>query len=150
MVLEKRHHWNSRVFGWHHICDELPDLFLNGQSAFLSVPAGLLASLNWSLFVSSRLHAGLHKKTKLDQSFNITPRYIVLSPNNSNCDDRIYPIELEIKDTTDTARSASYLDPHLENDSEGLLRTKHYDIRDYFNFLIYMLQHSSNTCKWSI
>ena len=28
--------------------------------------------------------------------------------------DRIYPIELEIKDTTDTDRSASYLDLHLE------------------------------------
>jgi hypothetical protein len=38
--------------------------------------------------------------------------------------DRIYPIELEIKDTTDTDRSASYLDLHLEIDSEGRLRTK--------------------------
>jgi hypothetical protein len=27
--------------------------------------------------------------------------------------DRIYPIELEIKDTTDTDRSASYLDLHI-------------------------------------
>jgi hypothetical protein len=36
-------------------------------------------------------------------------------------------IELEIKDTTDTDRSASYLDLHLEIDSEGWLRTKHYD-----------------------
>jgi hypothetical protein len=31
----------------------------------------------------------------------------------------IYPIELEIKDTTDTDRSVSYLDLHLEMDSEG-------------------------------
>ena len=31
----------------------------------------------------------------------------------------IYPIELEIKDITDTDRSASYLDLHLEIDSEG-------------------------------
>jgi hypothetical protein len=31
-----------------------------------------------------------------------------------------YPIEHEIKDTTDTDRSASYLDLHLENDSEPL------------------------------
>ena len=42
-------------------------------------------------------------------------RYIndVLSLNNSRFGDfvgRIYPIELEIKDTTDTDRSASYLD----------------------------------------
>ena len=32
---------------------------------------------------------------------------------------RIYPIEFEIKDITDTDRSASYLDLHLEIDSEG-------------------------------
>jgi len=50
--------------------------------------------------------------------------------------DRIYPIELEIKDTTDTDRSASYLDLHLEIDSEGRLRTKLYDKRDDFNFPI--------------
>jgi hypothetical protein len=58
----------------------------------------------------------------------------VLPLNNSRFDDfvdRIYPIELEIKDTTDTDRSASYLDLHLEND-----RTKLYDKRDDFNFLI--------------
>ena len=35
--------------------------------------------------------------------------------------DRIYLIELEIKDTTDTDRCASYLDLHLEIDSEGRL-----------------------------
>jgi hypothetical protein len=50
--------------------------------------------------------------------------------------DRIYPIELEIKDTTDTDRSASYLDIHLEIVSEGQLRTKLYDKRDDFNFPI--------------
>jgi hypothetical protein len=58
----------------------------------------------------------------------------VLPLNNSRFDDfvdRIYPIELEIKDTTDTDRSASYFDLHLEND-----RTKLYDKRDDFNFLI--------------
>jgi len=68
-------------------------------------------------------------KDSLARSFNFTFRYIddVLSLNNSRfCDfvDRIYPIELEIKDTTDTDRSASYLDLHLEIDSEGRLRTK--------------------------
>ena len=31
--------------------------------------------------------------------------------------DCIYPIELDIKDITDTDRSASYLDLHLEIDS---------------------------------
>jgi hypothetical protein len=50
----------------------------------------------------------------------------VLSINNSRvCDfvDRIHPVELEIKDTTDTDRSASYFDLDLEIDSDGLLRT---------------------------
>ena len=36
--------------------------------------------------------------------------------------DRIYPIEFEIKDTTDTARPASYFDLHLKIDSDGRLR----------------------------
>jgi hypothetical protein len=83
---------------------------------------------------------GLLKKNekKLARSFNFTFRYIddVLSLNNSRfCDfvDRIYPIELEIKDITDTDTSASYLDLHLETDSEGRLRTKLYDKRDDFN-----------------
>jgi hypothetical protein len=49
---------------------------------------------------------------------------------------RIYPIELEIKDTTDTNTSASYHNLHLEIDSEGRLRTKLYDKRDDFNFPI--------------
>jgi hypothetical protein len=70
----------------------------------------------------------------LARSFNFTFHYIddVLSLNNfrfSDFVDRIYPIELEIKDTTDTdtCRSASYLDLHFEIDSEGRLRTKLYD-----------------------
>ena len=36
--------------------------------------------------------------------------------------DHIYPIELNIKDATNTARSDSYLDPHLDIDNEGRLR----------------------------
>ena len=68
-------------------------------------------------------------------------RYIdgILSLNNSRFGDfvdRIYLIELEIKDTTDTDRYVSYLDLHLEIDNEGRLRTKLYDKRDDFNFPI--------------
>ena len=84
---------------------------------------------------------GLLKKSEknLAQSFNFTFRYIddVSSLNNSkfgNFVDRVYLIELEIKDTTDTVRSASYLDLHLEIESKGRLRTKPYDKRDDFNF----------------
>jgi hypothetical protein len=84
---------------------------------------------------------GLLKKNekKLAQSINFTFRYMddVISLNNSRFGDfvyRIYPIEFEIKNTTDTDRSASYLDLHLETDSEERLRTKLYDKRDYLNF----------------
>ena len=67
---------------------------------------------------------GLLKKNekKLARSFNFTFRYIddVISLNNfrfGDFIDRIYPIQLEIKYTTDTDRSASYLHLHLEIDS---------------------------------
>jgi hypothetical protein len=67
-------------------------------------------------------------------------RYIdILSLSNSRFGDfvnRIYPIELEIKDTKYTDRSASYLDLHLEIDREERLRVKLYVKRDYFNFPI--------------
>ena len=43
-------------------------------------------------------------------------------------------IELELKDTTDTARSESYIDPHIEINSDGRLKTKLFYKRDDFNF----------------
>jgi hypothetical protein len=46
--------------------------------------------------------------------------------------DRIYPIEPEIKDATDIDKSTSYLDLHLEIDSEGRLKIQLYDKRDNF------------------
>jgi hypothetical protein len=56
----------------------------------------------------------------------------VLSLNNFKLGDfvdRIYPIELEIKDNTDTDMSASCIDLHIEIDSEGRLRTNLYDLQ---------------------
>ena len=44
--------------------------------------------------------------------------------------DLIYLIELEIRDTRDTTRSASYVGIHLEVDSDGRLRTTLYDKTD--------------------
>ena len=38
----------------------------------------------------------------------------------------MYPIEFEIKDTTDTDGSASYPDLHLKIESEGQLTAKDY------------------------
>ena len=57
----------------------------------------------------------------------------VISLNNFKLGDfvdHIYPIALEIKDTTDTARSASYLNLHLKIDNKFWFRTKLYDKRD--------------------
>ena len=81
------------------------------------------------LFVGGRQRLLKKNEKKLARSFNFTFRYIydVLSLNNSRFGDfvdRIYPIELEIKDTTYTDRSASYLDLHLNIDSEGRLRNE--------------------------
>jgi hypothetical protein len=77
---------------------------------------------------------------KLTRSFNFTFCYIddVHSQSNSTLGDFvdcIYHNELEVMDTT-LYRSASYLDLHLEIDSEGQLRTKLYDNGDNFNFPI--------------
>ena len=81
-----------------------------------------------AVFIQSLLQ---RKAIKLAQSFGLMFRHIddVLSLNNSifgDYGDRIYHIELEIKDTTETERSgsASYLHLHLEIDSKGSLRTK--------------------------
>jgi hypothetical protein len=104
-----------------------------------TLPKGTLGSVAYLL--AATLYQGNpdrnHKLWNIVSYF--TFRYIddVLSLNNSRIGDfvdRIYPIELEIKDTTDTDRSASYLGIRLENDSEGRLRTKLYDKRDDFNF----------------
>ena len=75
-----------------------------------------------------------NKDRKLAQTFNSSFRYIadVLSLNNSRFGDylqRIYPTELEVKETTDSQKYSSYLDLHLEIE-------KLYDKRDGFTFPI--------------
>ena len=77
----------------------------------------------------------------LASRFNFTYRYIddVLSINNpdfANDLGQMYPAELEIKDTTESNISASYLDLLLSIESDGQLRTSLYDKRDDFNFHI--------------
>lgn len=104
--------------------------------------APLLANLFLYYYEADFMQELLRKKDKkLAISFNSTFRYIddVLSLNNSKFGDYvdcIYPIELEITDTTDTIKSASYLDLHLEIDNKGWLKTKLYDKRDDFSFPI--------------
>jgi hypothetical protein len=61
----------------------------------------------------------------------------------SRCRSR-YEADLEIKDITDTDRSASYLDLHLETESEGRFIAKLYDKRDTFNCYLIFLFICSN------
>jgi hypothetical protein len=75
------------------------------------------------------------KKIHEARAFNFTYRYIddVLSINNSRFAEflpLIYPPELEVKETIDTASPASFFD------DSGQLSTKIYDKRDDFNFKI--------------
>ena len=76
-----------------------------------------------------------NKRIKEARLFNFTFRYIddVLSINNPNFSvwvPLIYPPELEIKETTDTASSASFSDLYLEFDLHSHLSTRIYDKRD--------------------
>ena len=76
----------------------------------------------------------------LAQKFNFTYRFIdyVLCVNNSKISeiiDLIYPCELELKDTTESNTSASYLDCCLCIDN-GKPVTRLYDKRDDFNLSI--------------
>ena len=91
--------------------------------------APLLADLFFYSCEADFIQGLLTKNEKiLARSFNFTFRYIddVLS-RFGDFIDRVYPIGLEIKDTTVTDMSASYLDLHLEINSDGQLRTKLYD-----------------------
>ena len=58
------------------------------------------------------------------------------NPRFGNYLHQIYPDELDIKNTTDTYNSASYLDLKLNIDNEGHLTTNLYDKRDEFSFSI--------------
>ena len=89
-------------------------------------------------FIQSLLSAG---KKRLASQFNFTYRYIddVLSINNPDFENylgQMYPLELEVKDTTESNTSASYLDLLLSIGMDGQLRTSLYDKRDDFNFHI--------------
>ena len=84
----------------------------------------LLADLLLYWYEADFIQRLLKKQKKLARYFSFTFHYIddVLSLNKSRFGDfvdRFYRIGLEIKDTIDTDRSASYLDLHLEFSSEG-------------------------------
>ena len=90
---------------------------------------------------------------KLARRFNNTYRYIddlmsLDNPGISNYLPHIYPDELEIKETTESTNSASYLDLYLQVGSNGL-HTKLYDKRDDFDFEIINYPHLSSNIPTS-
>jgi hypothetical protein len=87
-------------------------VFSNRQSAYICV----LTVIPFSPTCSAPLFVLRKNEKKLTRSFNFTLRYIDVCLSLTNCKfgdcvDCIYPIELEIKDTTYTAWIASCIDP---------------------------------------
>ena len=119
---------------------------MNRKCSKTAILDGLTAQWRPEVSLYTRLYShesdfldGLLKQKQLAHSFNFSFRYIddVLSLNNSRFGDflhLIYPSQLEIKDTTDTVKSASYLDLHLEIDTRGRLYTKLHEKHDNFDF----------------
>ena len=97
-----------------------------------------LYSYEAEFIIQSLLSTG---RKQLASRFNFTYRHIddVLSVKNPELDNylgQMYPVELEIKDTTESNTSASYLDLPLSIGRDGQLHTFIYDKRDDFNFHI--------------
>jgi hypothetical protein len=77
------------------------------------------------------------KKIHEARALNFIYRFISINnPRFTEFLPLIYPPELEFKETTDRASSASLLDLCLEFDDSGQLSTKIYDKRNDFNFKI--------------
>ena len=84
-------------------------------------------------FIQPLLSAG---KKRLASQFNFTYRYIddVLSINNPDFEKylgQMHPPELEIKDTTESNTSVSYLDLLLSIGRDGQLHTSHFHITNF-------------------
>jgi hypothetical protein len=98
--------------------------------------APLLADLLLYSYESEFQKLVKDKKIHGARAFNFTYRYIddVLSINNSRFAEflpLIYPPELEVKETTDIASSASFLDLYLEFNDSGQISTNIYDILQF-------------------
>ena len=100
-----------------------------------SVAYLVLVDLFFSSYETYFIQGLLNKNEKKQvRCIKFTFRFIddVLTLNSCKFDDlvnRIYLIEFEIKDTTDTYRSGSHLDLHPEIESQVRLKTNLYDKR---------------------
>ena len=83
------------------------------------------SSVGYSKWKSQESHSRLGKRCIVHKQ-----------PKFENYLGQMYPVELEIKDTTESTTSASYLDLLLSIGRDGQLRTSIYDNRNDFNFHI--------------
>ena len=103
----------------------LADIFLYSYEAeFIQ---SLLSTGKKKISISVQLHIQIHR-------WRIV--LLINNPDFENYLGQMFPAELEIKDTTKSNASASYLDLLLSIESDGQLRTFLYDKRDDFNFHI--------------
>ena len=87
-----------------------------------------------------------YKRITEAEAFNLTFRYTdyVLSidnPNFANWIPLIYTKVLEIKETTETASSLSFLDIYLNCDTNCQLSIKLYDKNNDYNFVVINFQY---------
>ena len=99
----------------------------------------------WTSFLSTI-------RKKLVSRFNFTYRYI---DEFENYQDQMYPVELEIKDTTESNTSAFCLDLLLSIGKDSQLHTSIYDKRDDFifhmtNFPFLGSNNISFVCLWRL
>ena len=116
--------------------------------------APLLADIFLYSYEAEFIQSLLSNGKKIASQFNFTYRYIddVLSINNLDFENylgQMYPAELEIKNTTQSNTSASYLDLLLAIESDGQLRTSLYDKRDDFKFHITNVPFLSSNIPYS-
>ena len=121
--------WNNVYNSRFHAHDQKMENPNNWTVFWTKKPSGMLylmlIFLEWS---SLRMDNYLSRKTFICRH---TTHNLLLSSLI------LYKI-LQLKDTTNTARSASYVDLHLDIDNERRFLTKHYVKRDEICFPIYM------------
>ena len=98
----------------------LADIFVFIRSGIQS----LLSTGRKQISISVQSHLQVHRLLSIN------------NPEFENYLGQMYPAELEIKDTTESITSTSYLDSLLLIGRDGQLHTSIYDKRDYLNFHI--------------
>ena len=94
-----------------------------------------------SVFIRNGIHSLCSQRERNSISVQSHLQYVddVLSKNNKRFEiylGHIYPVDIEIKDTSESITSAPYLDLQLSIWRDGQLHTSIYDNRDDFNFNI--------------